>query len=152
MLEKMKPVLDTSHKPYISDDNQEEDKELEFYQTNEGQLVLKKVAALYNKVPIPCKTVTNQDPSSSEPTKPTQKRIPDIKCIILLKLMSESGDYKAAAAIVGVDPKYASKTFHKFINTDQVLAAEKSLRISTMLTKEHKQCCRLNGLDIKLSI
>ncbi|KAJ9066797.1 hypothetical protein DSO57_1006088 [Entomophthora muscae] len=43
MLEKVKPVLDTSYKPYISDGNQEEDKEPEFYQTNEGQLVLKKV-------------------------------------------------------------------------------------------------------------
>ncbi|KAJ9054691.1 hypothetical protein DSO57_1011481 [Entomophthora muscae] len=82
--------------------------------------------------------VSEQDPNSTTPTKPTQKRIPDIKHIILLKLMRESGDYKTAAAIAGVDPKYTSKTFYKFINNGQVLAAEKSLRVSTMLTKKHK--------------
>ncbi|KAJ9076102.1 hypothetical protein DSO57_1029378 [Entomophthora muscae] len=54
---------------------------------------------------MPCKPVINQDPGLSEPTKPAQKRIPNIKHIILLKLMQESGDYKAAAALVGVDPK-----------------------------------------------
>ncbi|KAJ9062560.1 hypothetical protein DSO57_1009615 [Entomophthora muscae] len=138
MLEKMKPVIDTSYKPYISDGNQEENKEPKFYQTNEGQLVLKKVVVFYNKVPMPCKPVTNQNPGLSEPTKPAQKSIPDINHIILLKLMCESDDYKVAAAIVGVDPKYPSKTSHKFINTGRVLATEKSLRVSTMLTKEHK--------------
>ena len=56
--------------------------------------------------------------------------------------MRESGDYKAATALVGVDPKYALKTFNIFINTGQVLAAEKSLRVSTMLTKEHKWAIR----------
>ncbi|KAJ9048428.1 hypothetical protein DSO57_1035132 [Entomophthora muscae] len=105
ILEKVKPVLDTSYKPYVSDGNQEDDEEPEFYQTNEGQLVLKKVAALYTKMLMPCKPVTNQDPVLSEPTKPAQKRIPDIKHITLLKLMHESGNYKAATAIVGVDPK-----------------------------------------------
>ncbi|KAJ9048032.1 hypothetical protein DSO57_1039051 [Entomophthora muscae] len=138
MLEKVKPVLDTSYEPYISDGNQEDDKEPQFYQTNEGQLVLKKVAAFYNKVPMPCKPFINQDPGLSEPTKPVQKCIPDIKRIILLKLIQESGDYKAAAALVGVDPKHVSKTFNKFIDTGQVLVAEKSLRVSTMLIKEHK--------------
>ncbi|KAJ9077099.1 hypothetical protein DSO57_1019958 [Entomophthora muscae] len=57
MLEKEKPVLDTSYEPYVSDSNQEEDKEPEFFRTDEGQLVLKKVAAFYNKVPMPCKPV-----------------------------------------------------------------------------------------------
>ncbi|KAJ9055942.1 hypothetical protein DSO57_1038138 [Entomophthora muscae] len=52
--------------------------------------------------------------------------------------MQESGDYKAAAAFVGVYPKYASKTFNRFINTGHVLAAEKSLHVSIMFTKEHK--------------
>ncbi|KAJ9058952.1 hypothetical protein DSO57_1007349 [Entomophthora muscae] len=138
MLEKVKPVLDTSYKPYVSDGNQEEDKEPEFFRADEGQLVLKKVAAFYNKVPMACKPVSEQDLNLTTLTKPAQKCIPDIKHIILLKLMHESGDYKAAAAIVGVNSKYASKTFHKFINTGCVLAAEKSLRVSTMLTKEHK--------------
>ncbi|KAJ9083950.1 hypothetical protein DSO57_1029221 [Entomophthora muscae] len=72
-------LLDTSYETYISDGNQEEDKEPEFYRTDEGQLVLKKVAAFYNTVPMPCKPVTNQDTSSSEPTKPSKKCIPDIK-------------------------------------------------------------------------
>ncbi|KAJ9070119.1 hypothetical protein DSO57_1011734 [Entomophthora muscae] len=54
---------------------------------------------------------------TAAPAKPAQKRIPDIKCIILLWLMRESGDYKAAAALVGVDPKYASKVFNRFIDT-----------------------------------
>ncbi|KAJ9052803.1 hypothetical protein DSO57_1030585 [Entomophthora muscae] len=57
MLEKVKPVLDTSYKTYVSDGNQEEDKEPKLYQTNEGHLVLKKVTAFYNKVPMPCKPV-----------------------------------------------------------------------------------------------
>ncbi|KAJ9061998.1 hypothetical protein DSO57_1015238 [Entomophthora muscae] len=132
MLKKVKPVLDTSYEPYISDGDQEEDKEPEFYRTDEGQLVLKRVTAFCNKVPMPCKPVTNQDPSSSEPTEPAQKRIPDIKQIIFLWFMWESGDYKVATALVGVDPKYASKTFDKFINTGHVLATEKSLRVSTI--------------------
>ncbi|KAJ9090497.1 hypothetical protein DSO57_1001955 [Entomophthora muscae] len=136
MMEKAKPVLDTSYKPYVSDGSQEDNKKPEFYRPKEGQLVLKKVVAFYNKVPMPCKPVTNQDPSSSEPTNPAQKRIPDIKWIIFLQLMQESGHYKVAAALVGVDPKYASKTFNKFINTGHVIAAEKSLRMSTMLTKK----------------
>ncbi|KAJ9085682.1 hypothetical protein DSO57_1011603 [Entomophthora muscae] len=111
MLKKVKPVLDTSYKPYVSDGNQEEDTEPEFYRTDEEQLVLKKVAAFYNKVPMPCKPVPDQDPNSTTPTKPSQKRIPDIEHIILLKIMQESGDYKAATALVGVDLKYTSKTF-----------------------------------------
>ncbi|KAJ9056304.1 hypothetical protein DSO57_1034522 [Entomophthora muscae] len=137
MLEKVKPVLDASYKPYVSDGNQEEDKKPKFYQTDEGQLVLKKVAAFYTKVPMSC-VVSNANKSIRTAKKPAHKRIPDIKCIILLWLMQESGDYKAAVALVGVDPKYALKTFNKFIDTGQVLAAEKSLRVSTMLTKEHK--------------
>ena len=36
MLEKAKPVLDTSYEPYISNDNQEDNKEPEFFQTDEG--------------------------------------------------------------------------------------------------------------------
>ena len=116
MLEKVKPVLDTSYKPYISDGNQEDSKEPKFYQTNEGQLVLKKVAAFYSKVPMPC-AVPKANESIPTSKKPAHKRIPDIKRIIFLRLMRESGDYKAATAIVGVDPKYASKTFNKFINT-----------------------------------
>ncbi|KAJ9088706.1 hypothetical protein DSO57_1020491 [Entomophthora muscae] len=56
------------------------------------------------------------DIDSPTPAKPDQKCIPDIKHIILLKLTQESGDYKASAALVGMDPKYASKTFNKFIN------------------------------------
>ncbi|KAJ9077549.1 hypothetical protein DSO57_1015741 [Entomophthora muscae] len=133
MLEKVTPVLDTSYKPYVSGGNQEEDKEPGFYQTDEGQLVLKKVAAFYNKVPMPC-VVPNANKPIPTAKKLAQKHIPDIKHIILLKLMCESGNYKAAMALVGVDPKYASKTFNKFINTGQVLAAEKSLPVSTMLT------------------
>ncbi|KAJ9089349.1 hypothetical protein DSO57_1013929 [Entomophthora muscae] len=31
MLEKVKPVLDTSYKPYISDGNQEDNNKYEFY-------------------------------------------------------------------------------------------------------------------------
>ncbi|KAJ9061227.1 hypothetical protein DSO57_1022551 [Entomophthora muscae] len=54
MLEKVKPVLDTSYKPYGSDGNQEEEKEPEFFRTDEGQLVLKKVAVFYTKVSMPC--------------------------------------------------------------------------------------------------
>ncbi|KAJ9056541.1 hypothetical protein DSO57_1032043 [Entomophthora muscae] len=87
---------------------------------------------------MPYKPVPEQDPNSTTPAKPTQKCIPDIKHIILLKLICEYGDYKAAAAIVGVYPKYTSKTFNKFIDTGRVLVVEKSLCVSTMLTKEHK--------------
>ncbi|KAJ9059278.1 hypothetical protein DSO57_1003895 [Entomophthora muscae] len=86
--------------------------------------------------------VPNAKKSIPTAKKPTQKRIPNIKHIILLELMRELGDYKAAAALVGVDPKYALKTFQKFINTGCVLAAEKSLSVSTMLTKEHKRAIR----------
>ncbi|KAJ9074294.1 hypothetical protein DSO57_1007984 [Entomophthora muscae] len=102
MLEKVKPVLNTSYKPYFSDGNQEDDKEPEFYQTNKGQLVFKKFAAFYTKLPMPC-VVPNANESIPTTKKPAQKPIPDIKHIILLKLMRESGNYKAAAALVGVD-------------------------------------------------
>ncbi|KAJ9051445.1 hypothetical protein DSO57_1004526 [Entomophthora muscae] len=105
MMEKVKPELNTSYEPYISDGNQEDNNEPKFYRTTEGQLMLKKVAVFYTKIPMPCKPVTNQDPGLSEPSKPTQKRIPDIKHIIFLKLMWESSDYKAAAALFGVDSK-----------------------------------------------
>ncbi|KAJ9064729.1 hypothetical protein DSO57_1027350 [Entomophthora muscae] len=131
MLEKVKPVLDTSYKPYISDGNKEDDKEPQFYQTNEEQLVVKKVAAFYTKVTMPC-VVPNANESIPTTKKPAQKRIPNIKRIILLKLLQELGDYKVAVALVGVDPKYASKTFQKFTNTGHVLAAEKSLCVSTI--------------------
>ncbi|KAJ9066105.1 hypothetical protein DSO57_1012950 [Entomophthora muscae] len=53
---------------------------------------------------MPCKPVPEQDPNSTTPAKPAQKCIPGIKHTILLKLMRKSGDYKADAAIVGVDP------------------------------------------------
>ncbi|KAJ9057750.1 hypothetical protein DSO57_1019679 [Entomophthora muscae] len=74
--------------------------------------------------------------------------------------MWESGDYKAASAFVGVDPKYTSKTFNKFINTGHILAAEKSLCVSTMLAKEHKwaicqwitQDCHLELANIKAMV
>ncbi|KAJ9073657.1 hypothetical protein DSO57_1013899 [Entomophthora muscae] len=36
MLEKMKPVLDASYEPYISDGKQEDDKDPEFFRTDEG--------------------------------------------------------------------------------------------------------------------
>ncbi|KAJ9049449.1 hypothetical protein DSO57_1024254 [Entomophthora muscae] len=91
MIEKVKPVLDTSYKPYVSDGNQEDNNKPEFYRTTEGQLVLKKVTAFYNKVPMPCKPVTNQDPGLFKPTKPSWKLIPYINCIILLRLMQEYG-------------------------------------------------------------
>ncbi|KAJ9055743.1 hypothetical protein DSO57_1000601 [Entomophthora muscae] len=93
-----------SYKPYISDGNQEEDKEPEFFRTDERQLVLKKVAAFYTKVPMPC-VVPNAKKSILTVKKPTQKCISGIKHIILLKLMQESGDYKVATALVGVNPK-----------------------------------------------
>ncbi|KAJ9078040.1 hypothetical protein DSO57_1010858 [Entomophthora muscae] len=95
MVEKVKPVLDTSYKPYVNDGNLEEDKGPEFYRTDEGQLVLKKISAFYNKVPIPC-VVPNANRSIPTSKTPAQKRIPGIKHIILLKLMSVSGDCKAA--------------------------------------------------------
>ncbi|KAJ9071875.1 hypothetical protein DSO57_1032927 [Entomophthora muscae] len=74
MLEKVKPVLDTSYLPYVSDGNQEENKEPEFYKTNEGQLVLKKVAAFYTKVPMPC-VVPNANEPIPTAKKPAHKRI-----------------------------------------------------------------------------
>ncbi|KAJ9071440.1 hypothetical protein DSO57_1036850 [Entomophthora muscae] len=65
--------------------------------------------------------------------------------------MQEAGDYKAAAALTGVDTKYTFKTFNKFINTGYVLAAEKPLRVSTMLTKEHKCVRAQSALDSQLA-
>ncbi|KAJ9086056.1 hypothetical protein DSO57_1008283 [Entomophthora muscae] len=78
MMKKVKPVIDTSYKLYTSDGNQEDKNKSEFYRTTEGQLVLKKVAAFYTKVPMPCKPVSNQDLDSLTPVKPAQKHIPDI--------------------------------------------------------------------------
>ncbi|KAJ9082194.1 hypothetical protein DSO57_1006639 [Entomophthora muscae] len=51
MMKKVKPVLDTSYKSYISVGKQEDKNKPEFYITTEGQLVLKNVTAFYNKVP-----------------------------------------------------------------------------------------------------
>ncbi|KAJ9064658.1 hypothetical protein DSO57_1028107 [Entomophthora muscae] len=53
--------------------------------------------------------------------QPAQRHIPDIKRIILLQLTRESGNYKEATALVGMDPKYTSKTFNTFINTGKSL-------------------------------
>ncbi|KAJ9061792.1 hypothetical protein DSO57_1017199 [Entomophthora muscae] len=64
-----KMVRNKNYKPYISDGNQEVNDKPKFYRTTEGKLVLKKVAAFYNKVPMPCNPVTNQDPGLSEPSK-----------------------------------------------------------------------------------
>ncbi|KAJ9052629.1 hypothetical protein DSO57_1032303 [Entomophthora muscae] len=61
MMEKVKPVLDTSYKPYVSDGNQEDNNKPNFYRTTEGQLVLKKVVYFYNKVPMPCVPVPEKD-------------------------------------------------------------------------------------------
>ncbi|KAJ9053826.1 hypothetical protein DSO57_1020421 [Entomophthora muscae] len=61
MMEKVKPVLDTSYKPYVNDGNQEDNNKPNFYRTTEGQLVLKKVVSFYNKVPMPCVPVPEQD-------------------------------------------------------------------------------------------
>ncbi|KAJ9085784.1 hypothetical protein DSO57_1010590 [Entomophthora muscae] len=66
MMKKVKPVLDTSYEPYFSGGNQEDNNKPEFYRTVEGQLVLKKVADFYNKVPIPCMPVINQNPGIRE--------------------------------------------------------------------------------------
>ena len=71
MLEKVKPVLDTSCEPYVSDSNQEENKEPKFYRTDEEQLVLKKVAAFYTKVPMPC-VVPNTNKLIPTAKKPAQ--------------------------------------------------------------------------------
>ncbi|KAJ9050988.1 hypothetical protein DSO57_1009072 [Entomophthora muscae] len=86
------------------------------YLGNLGHLAM--VTLSIGLVPMPCKPTTNQYLGLPELTKPTQKCISDIKCIILIRLMQESGDYKEAAALVGVDPKYASKVYNTIINTD----------------------------------
>ncbi|KAJ9069606.1 hypothetical protein DSO57_1016767 [Entomophthora muscae] len=73
MLEKVKPVLDTSYKPYFSDGNQEDDKEPKFYQTDEGQLVLKKVAAVRN-IPDTYSCVINKLSPAANVKAPTTKK------------------------------------------------------------------------------
>ncbi|KAJ9066086.1 hypothetical protein DSO57_1013131 [Entomophthora muscae] len=88
--------------------------------------------AFYNKVHMPCVPVPEKDPSSTKPIKAAQKLILNIKRIILLRLMQESCNYKTVASLVGVDPKYISKVFNKYIDTSQVLAVEKSLHVSTI--------------------
>ncbi|KAJ9072910.1 hypothetical protein DSO57_1022239 [Entomophthora muscae] len=53
--ESAKPVFDTTYEPYMSDGKgKDNDKEPKFYQTTDGQKVLKKVAAFYSQVPMPC--------------------------------------------------------------------------------------------------
>ncbi|KAJ9081702.1 hypothetical protein DSO57_1011950 [Entomophthora muscae] len=86
MMEKIKPVLDTSYEPYISDGNQEDNNKPDFYRTVEKWLMLKKVVAFYNKVSMPCTPVINQYLDSTTPTKPAQKYIPDIKSIVVIHM------------------------------------------------------------------
>ncbi|KAJ9055221.1 hypothetical protein DSO57_1006237 [Entomophthora muscae] len=137
MMEKVKPVLDTSYKPYVSDSNQKDNNKPKFYRTMEGHLVLKKIVVFYNKVSMPCVLVPEKDSSSIKTTNAIQKLITNIKHIILLGLIQESGNYKTVTALVGVDPKYTSKKINKFINNGRVLAAEKSLCVSTIFLNQN---------------
>ncbi|KAJ9052370.1 hypothetical protein DSO57_1034954 [Entomophthora muscae] len=88
IMEKVKPVIDTSYKPHISDSNQEDNDKPKFYRTTEGQLVLKKAAVFYNKVPMPCVPVPEQDTSSTKPTKAIRNvRFSPIECKIIYYTM-----------------------------------------------------------------
>ncbi|KAJ9074826.1 hypothetical protein DSO57_1002670 [Entomophthora muscae] len=80
--------------------------------------------------------VPEHNPSSTKPTKAAQKLISEIKFIIFLRLIQESGTYKMAAALVGLDLKYANKVLNKYIDTGQVLAAEKSFHVSTIFLNQ----------------
>ncbi|KAJ9052377.1 hypothetical protein DSO57_1034885 [Entomophthora muscae] len=83
-MEKVKPVIDTSYKPHISDSNQEDNGKPKFYRTTEGQLVLKKAAVFYNKVLMHYVPVPEQDPSLTKPTKATRNvRFFPIGCKII---------------------------------------------------------------------
>ncbi|KAJ9075045.1 hypothetical protein DSO57_1000329 [Entomophthora muscae] len=83
MIEKVNPVLDTSYEPYISDGNQENNNELKFFQTVDGQQALKKVDVFYTKVPMPCIPGSEKDPDSTTPSKASWKHIINIMHIIL---------------------------------------------------------------------
>ncbi|KAJ9073792.1 hypothetical protein DSO57_1012780 [Entomophthora muscae] len=83
MIEKVNPVIDTSYEPYVSDGNQENNNELKFFQTMNGQQVLKKVDAFYTKVPMPCIPGPEQDPDSTTTSKASWKHILNITRIIL---------------------------------------------------------------------
>ncbi|KAJ9061257.1 hypothetical protein DSO57_1022312 [Entomophthora muscae] len=65
MIEKVKPVLDTSYEPYVSDSNQEDIEDPEYFQNKDGQPVIKKVVVFYTKVFMSCIPVANKNPGSS---------------------------------------------------------------------------------------
>ncbi|KAJ9057547.1 hypothetical protein DSO57_1021754 [Entomophthora muscae] len=53
IMEKVKPVLDTTCKPYVSDNKgQDDNKQPKYFQTIGGQQVLKKFSVFYKNVPI----------------------------------------------------------------------------------------------------
>ncbi|KAJ9086731.1 hypothetical protein DSO57_1000990 [Entomophthora muscae] len=57
-------------------------------------------------MPMPCVPIPNQDPDLTVTKNATWKAVPNIKVIILLKLIQEPDEFKKAAAIGAVDPKY----------------------------------------------
>ncbi|KAJ9088565.1 hypothetical protein DSO57_1021836 [Entomophthora muscae] len=53
-MEKAKPVLDIIYKPYMSyNKDQDNNNQPQYFQTTDGQKVLKKVVVFYSQVPIP---------------------------------------------------------------------------------------------------
>ncbi|KAJ9085664.1 hypothetical protein DSO57_1011813 [Entomophthora muscae] len=88
-MEKVKPVLDTTYKPYVSAyKGQDDNKQPQYFQTTDCKQVLKKVAEFYNKP-------TESVPASK---KPKYHVIPDATHKTFNILMEETPDYKKATA------------------------------------------------------
>ncbi|KAJ9065892.1 hypothetical protein DSO57_1015125 [Entomophthora muscae] len=89
MMEKVKSMIDTTYKPYMSDNKGEGDnKEPQSFQTTKGEKVLKKFAVFCSQVPMPCVV-----PKSNEsiPTAKNSKYhvIPNATYVIFARLMKE---------------------------------------------------------------
>ncbi|KAJ9081345.1 hypothetical protein DSO57_1015628 [Entomophthora muscae] len=109
IMEKVKPVLDTTHKNYVSDNKgEDEDKETQFYQTVDEKQVLKKIAAFYSKVPMSCDVAESME-FFPKAKKPKYHIIPDATWEAFSRLMKETTDYKKATSIVGISAKSAHR-------------------------------------------
>ncbi|KAJ9067732.1 hypothetical protein DSO57_1036157 [Entomophthora muscae] len=102
ILEKVKPVLDTSYKIYVSDSKgADKDKLPHYFQPVKRQKVLKKDAAFYSQVPMPC-VVAEPVKLLSNTKNAKYHVIPAATRETFMRLMEDTTDYRKASAIVRI--------------------------------------------------
>ncbi|KAJ9058810.1 hypothetical protein DSO57_1008340 [Entomophthora muscae] len=160
IMEKVKPVLDTMYKPYVSDNKgQDDNKQPQYFKNTDEQKVLKKVAEFYRQVSMPC-VVAEPVESLSNAKKAKHHIIPNSTRETFKRLMKETNAYKKAAAIIGILEKSAHRLHTAYLKMGYVLFLEKSKRKPILLVKKNmweiwkwiKQNCHLELENIQLMV